>query len=66
MPVAHQLTWEHLRLLLPYGNYVAYAKKSLFPNNTLLNKIKKETPSSKSRGVLPYGSNIPRSKTTVK
>lgn len=48
------------------GNYVAYAKKSLFLNNTLLNKIKKETPTSKSRGVLPYANNIPRSKTPVK
>lgn len=48
------------------GNYVAYAKRNLFLNNILSNKIKKEAPTSKSRGVLPYANNIPRSKTPVK
>ncbi len=48
------------------GNYVAYAKRNLFPNNTLLNKIKKETPTSKSRGVLPCEDNIPQLETPVK
>ena len=47
------------------GNYVAYAKRNLFLNNILSNKIKKEAPTSKSRGVLPYASNIPQSNSNV-
>lgn len=38
--------------------YVAYAKKNLIPNNNLLKSIKKEAPTSKSRGVLPSIDNI--------
>lgn len=40
------------------GTYVAYAKKNLIPNNNLLKNIKKEAPTSKSRGVLPSADNI--------
>lgn len=40
------------------GTYVAYAKKNLIPNNNLLKSIKKEAPTSKSRGVLPSVDNI--------
>lgn len=40
------------------GSYVAYAKRNLIPNNNLLKSIKKEAPTSKSRGVLPSTSNI--------
>ena len=47
------------------GNYIAYAKRNLFPNNVLLNKIKKEAPTSKSRGVLPYVSNISQNNNNV-
>lgn len=47
------------------GNYVAYAKRNLFLNNILSNKIKKEAPTSKSRGVLPYANNIPQSNSNV-
>lgn len=48
------------------GNYVAYAKRNLIPNNKLLKSIKKEAPTSKSRGVLPYRNNISDSKQNVK
>ena len=48
------------------GNYVAYAKKNLSANNELLNKIKKEAPTSKSRGVLPYADNISQNRNNVK
>lgn len=48
------------------GNYVAYAKKNLSANNELLNKIKKEAPTSKSRGVLPYADNISQNSNNVK
>ena len=47
------------------GNYIAYAKRNLFSNNTLLNKIKKEAPTSKSRGVLPYVDNISQNNNNV-
>ena len=47
------------------GNYVAYAKRNLFLNNILSNKIKKEAPTSKSRGVLPYANNIAQSNSNV-
>lgn len=43
----------------------SYAKRNLFSNNTLLNKIKKEAPTSKSRGVLPYVDNISQSNNNV-
>lgn len=46
--------------------YVAYAKKELVKNDRLLNKIKKEAPTSKSRGVLPSVNNIPQSNNNVK
>ena len=46
--------------------YVAYAKKELAKNDKLLNKIKKEAPTSKSRGVLPSDNNIPQSNKNVK
>ena len=48
------------------GNYVAYAKRNLFANDVLLNKIKKEAPTSKSRGVLPYTDNISQNNNNVK
>lgn len=48
------------------GNYVAYAKRNLSANDTLLNKIKKEAPTSKSRGVLPYVNNISQDNNNVK
>lgn len=48
------------------GNYIAYAKRNLFSNNTLLSKIKKEAPTSESRGVLPYVDNISQSNENVK
>lgn len=47
------------------GNYIAYAKRNLFSNNTLLNKIKKEAPTSKSRGVLLYVDNISQNNNNV-
>lgn len=47
------------------GNYVAYAKRNLSANNELLNKIKKEAPTSKSRGVLPYVDNITQNNNNV-
>ena len=48
------------------GNYVAYAKRNLSANDKLLNKIKKEAPTSKSRGVLPYVDNISQNNKNVK
>lgn len=43
----------------------SYAKRNLFSNNTLLNKIKKEAPTSKSRGVLPCVDNISQNNNNV-
>ena len=48
------------------GTYVTYAKRNLAKDTDLLNKIKKEAPTSKSRGVLPYTNNIQQSNKNVK
>ncbi len=48
------------------GTYVAYAKRNLSVNNSLLKKIKKEAPMSKSQGVLPSANNIAQSNNNVK
>ena len=42
------------------GAYVGYAEWNL-EKDTILNKIKKEAPTSKSRGVLLYTNTIPYS-----
>lgn len=47
-------------------NYVTYAKRNLFSNNTFLSKIKKEAPTSESRGVLLYANNISQPNENVK
>ena len=61
---AYNLTFSIAKL--NDGTYVAYAKRNLAKDTDLLNKIKKEAPTSKSRGVLPYTNTIPKSNKNVK
>ena len=61
---AYNLTFSIAKL--NDGTYVAYAKRNLAKDTDLLNKIKKEAPTSKSRGVLPYTNTIPQSNKNVK
>jgi len=61
---AYNLTFSIAKL--NDGTYVAYAKRNLAKDTDLLNKIKKEAPTSKSRGVLPYTNTISQSNKNVK
>ena len=61
---AYNLTFSIAKL--NDGTYVAYAKRNLAKDTDLLNKIKKEAPTSKSRGVLPYTNTISKSNKNVK